>query len=81
MIIVQEQAFDVGAQLALMKGRRTDIGGTALFVGSVRDLSDGHQVSQMTLEHYPGMTEAELRQELLWKISWARSTSCFWAGS
>jgi molybdopterin synthase catalytic subunit len=60
MIIVQEQPFDVGAELARLKTGRTNIGGTAIFVGSVRDLSEGAQVSAMTLEHYPGMTEKAL---------------------
>jgi molybdopterin synthase catalytic subunit len=60
MIKVQQAAFDVGAELAALKAGRTDIGGTAIFVGSVRDLSDGAQVSSMTLEHYPGMTEKAL---------------------
>jgi molybdopterin synthase catalytic subunit len=60
MIKVQQAAFDVGAELAALKAGRTNIGGTAIFVGSVRDLSDGAQVSSMTLEHYPGMTEKAL---------------------
>jgi molybdopterin synthase catalytic subunit len=60
MIIVQEKSFDVGVELARLKGDRTDIGGTAVFVGSVRDLSDGTQILAMTLEHYPGMTEKAL---------------------
>jgi len=60
MIKVQSEPFDVGAELAALKAARTDIGGFALFVGSVRDLSGGKDVSAMTLEHYPGMTEAAL---------------------
>ncbi len=44
MIRVQEQPFDAGAELAALRKGRIDIGGFALFVGSVRDLSDG-QVS------------------------------------
>ena len=60
MIIVQEQAFDVGQEYVRLKARRTDIGATAMFVGSVRDVSDGQSVSTMTLEHYPGMTERAL---------------------
>ncbi|MBG1233479.1 molybdenum cofactor biosynthesis protein MoaE [Aestuariivirga litoralis] len=62
MIKVQTEAFDVGAELAALKGHRTDIGGFALFVGSVRDLSGGKDVTAMTLEHYPGMTEAALAE-------------------
>lgn len=33
-----------------------------MFVGTVRDMSDGTGVSAMTLEHYPGMTEQALRE-------------------
>ena len=60
MIKVQQESFDVGAEFAKLKGQRTDIGGTAIFVGSVRDISLGTDVSSMTLEHYPGMTEKAL---------------------
>ncbi len=62
MIKVQLQSFDVGAEYAAVKARRKDVGGFALFVGSVRDRSDGNEVSTMTLEHYPGMTEAALAE-------------------
>ena len=74
MIIVQEQAFDVGREYARMKVGHTDIGATAMFVGTVRDVSDGNSVSDMTLEHYPGMTEKaltdiELEARGRWPIS------------
>ena len=62
MIKVQSQPFDVGAEYAALKASRKDVGGFALFVGSVRDLSGGADVSAMTLEHYPGMTEAALAE-------------------
>jgi len=32
-------------------------GATASFVGTMRDLNEGDEVTAMTLEHYPGMTE------------------------
>ena len=54
MIKVQAQQFDVGHELAVLKASRTDSGAYALFVGSVRD------AESLTLEHYPGMTEALL---------------------
>ena len=60
MIRVQEQPFDAAAELAALKAGRTDIGGTVMFLGSVRDLSEGSDVRAMTLEHYPGMTEKAL---------------------
>ena len=62
MIKVQLQPFDVGAEYAALKAWRKDVGGIALFVGSVRDVSGGDEVSAMTLEHYPGMTEAALAE-------------------
>ena len=62
MIRVQEQPFDAGAELAALKAGRTDIGGTVMFLGTVRDLSEGAEVRAMTLEHYPGMTEKALEE-------------------
>ena len=35
-------------------------GATAVFVGTMRDVSQGARVTAMTLEHYPGMTEKQL---------------------
>jgi len=35
-------------------------GATASFVGTMRDFNQGDDVSSMTLEHYPGMTESYL---------------------
>ena len=35
-------------------------GATACFVGTMRDFNEGDSVRAMTLEHYPGMTEAHL---------------------
>jgi len=61
MIRVQAEAFDVAAELARIKGGRTDIGGTVIFVGTVRDLNDGKKITDLTLEHYPGMTEKALQ--------------------
>jgi molybdopterin synthase catalytic subunit len=61
MIRVQEQAFDVGAELAAVSAGRTDIGAVASFVGFVRDMADA-PITAMTLEHYPGMTEKKLAE-------------------
>lgn len=62
MIRVQSEPFDAGAELARLKSGNHDIGGTVMFLGSVRDMSEGRSVSSMTLEHYPGMTEAALAE-------------------
>jgi molybdopterin synthase catalytic subunit len=48
-ISVQPQDFDLGAEVKAISGDPR-IGAVASFVGLVRDV-------EMTLEHYPGMTE------------------------
>lgn len=58
MIRVQEEDFDVGAEIAALRSGRTDIGAVVSFTGTVRDQAGA--VAEMTLEHYPGMTEKEL---------------------
>jgi molybdopterin synthase catalytic subunit len=57
MIRVQSEPFDVGAEYVAFKGKRTETGGYALFVGSVR--GEG-EIATLTLEHYPGMTQDAL---------------------
>ena len=62
-VSVQEADFDVGAETAALSAGRLDVGAVATFVGLVRadKLSGaGSEVSAMTLEHYPGMTEKSL---------------------
>lgn len=39
----------------------TNFGATATFVGTMRDLNEGDEVLEMTLEHYPAMTEKQLQ--------------------
>ncbi|MGD9501172.1 MAG: molybdenum cofactor biosynthesis protein MoaE, partial [Methyloceanibacter sp.] len=58
MIRVQSEDFDIAAEIARLRAGRSDIGAIVTFTGTVRD-RDG-AVASMTLEHYPGMTEAEL---------------------
>lgn len=60
MIKVQEQDFDIGAELASLTDGNTSVGGLGCFVGLVRDMANEEQISSMTLEHYPGMTEKQL---------------------
>jgi molybdopterin synthase catalytic subunit len=59
---VQEDPFDVGAELALLTNARVDIGGVVSFVGYVRGESAAGPLCAMTLEHYPGMTERMLAE-------------------
>ncbi|HRO61413.1 MAG TPA: molybdopterin synthase catalytic subunit MoaE [Burkholderiaceae bacterium] len=57
---VQQEDFDVGAEIAALRAGDRRIGAIASFVGTVRDLNEGQGVAAMTLEHYPGMTERAL---------------------
>jgi len=59
---IQEQDFDVSSELAALRAGDTRVGAVATFTGLVRDLNDAAQVSTLTLEHYPGMTEKALAQ-------------------
>ena len=59
-IRVQMHDFDIGAELAALRAQDARVGAVASFVGIVRDINDDARVSQMTLEHYPGMTEKAL---------------------
>ena len=61
MIRVQEHDFDPGRELEALSKDNTAIGGVCSFIGLVRDFADGEGVSSMTLEHYPGMTEKQLK--------------------
>jgi molybdopterin synthase catalytic subunit len=59
---VSTSDFDVSAEMAKLTKGDTGIGGLALFVGKVRGEVQGEPLVSMTLEHYPGMTEAELER-------------------
>ena len=61
---VQTGDFDAGAEMAAMRRGNPKIGAIASFVGVVRDLNEGADVAEMTLEHYPGMTEKALGEIL-----------------
>ena len=57
---VQTADFDVAQELAVLRAGDARIGAIVTFIGTVRDVNDDALVSQMTLEHYPGMTEKAL---------------------
>jgi len=57
---VQHDPIDVGAAFAALVAGRTDIGGVGSFIGTVRGTAQGRPITEMALEHYPGMTERAL---------------------
>ena len=56
-IRIQSDAFDVGAEIALLARDRTDVGAIVTFTGHARS-DEG--LTSLSLEHYPGMTEREI---------------------
>lgn len=76
MIRVQTEDFDLSAEVRALTAGRTDIGAIVTFTGTVRGLAGGKPITSMTLEHYPGMTEAELaRVEAEAQLRWPLQAS------
>lgn len=71
MVSVQREDFNIQAEIdALVQGHR-GIGAVVSFIGLVRDLHSGESLTNMTLEHYPGMTEKALVEiEAQARIRW-----------
>jgi len=70
---IQSADFDVSAEINALRRGNPKIGAVASFVGVVRDVNDGEAVAEMTLEHYPGMTEKAIEEIIVqakgrWKV-------------
>jgi len=64
-IVIAEQFFDPWQEVAShQRGLAASgkVGAVTVFVGTMRNINEGDQVTAMTLEHYPGMTESQLRK-------------------
>lgn len=59
---IQTADFDVSAEIAALRRGDPKVGAVASFVGVVRDVNEGGAVKEMTLEHYPGMTEKAIEE-------------------
>jgi molybdopterin synthase catalytic subunit len=57
---LQREAFDATAEAAALTHGRTDIGALVTFTGICRGAESGEPIAALTLEHYPGMAEAEI---------------------
>jgi molybdopterin synthase catalytic subunit len=62
IVKVQQDDFDVGAEISALRAGDKRVGAVASFIGTVRDVNEDTDVSTLTLEHYPGMTERSLQQ-------------------
>ncbi len=61
-IRIQNADFDTAQEIAAIGKGRTDIGAVVSFSGICRGSENGEPIAALTLEHYPGMAEAEIRR-------------------
>ncbi|MCP5418508.1 MAG: molybdopterin synthase catalytic subunit MoaE [Chromatiaceae bacterium] len=76
-ITIQTEPFDIAEIQNELRAENPKIGALVTFVGLMRDMNEGDQVSSMFLEHYPGMTEKALQlivdeAERRWDLSAVR---------
>jgi molybdopterin synthase catalytic subunit len=61
-IRIQEADFDVAQEIAALTSGRTDVGAVVSFSGLCRGDENGKPIAALTLEHYAGMAEAEIKR-------------------
>ena len=61
---LQRDPFDAAAETAKLTRGRSDIGAVVTFTGICRGVEDGEAIASLTLEHYPGMAEAEIESHV-----------------
>ena len=61
---LQREPFDAAAEAAKLTRGRTDIGAVVTFTGICRGAEAGEPIAALTLEHYPGMAEAEIERHV-----------------
>ena len=63
-IRIQHEAFDAAVEAAKLSRGRTDVGALVTFTGICRGEEAGQPIAALTLEHYPGMAEAEIERHV-----------------
>ncbi len=59
---LQREPFDAALEAALLKRGRSDVGAVVTFTGVCRGNEANEPIAALTLEHYPGMAEAEIER-------------------
>ncbi|OUR59971.1 molybdopterin synthase catalytic subunit [Colwellia sp. 39_35_sub15_T18] len=59
-ISIQTADFSLADEVALLEQDNAIDGAVVTFTGRVRNQNEGKEVTSLTLEHYPGMTEKSL---------------------
>lgn len=63
-VLLQRKPFDVAAEAAKLSRGRADVGAVVTFTGICRGDEAGEPIAALTLEHYPGMAEAEIERHV-----------------
>src|SRR5947209_18612810 len=63
-IRIQQADFDIAQEIAALSKGRTDIGAVVSFSGICRGSEGDAKIAALTLEHYPGMAEAEIKRHV-----------------
>ena len=63
-VVLQREPFDVAAEAAKLSHGRADVGAVVTFTGICRGDEAGEPIAALTLEHYPGMAEAEIERHV-----------------
>jgi len=61
---IVDRTIDTAAETAALSRGRTDIGAVVAFSGICRDTEGEEKITALTLEHYPGMAEAEIARHV-----------------
>ena len=61
---LQREPFDAATEAAKLTHGRTDVGAVVSFTGVCRGSEAGEPIAALTLEHYPGMAEAEIERHV-----------------
>ena len=61
-IRIQSEPLEPHYEVDQLRADNPAIGGVVSFIGLMRDVNQGDQVSRLFLEHYPGMTEKALEK-------------------
>jgi molybdopterin synthase catalytic subunit len=61
---LQQEPFEAAAEAARLTRGRSDVGAVVTFTGICRGDENGEPIAALTLEHYPGMAEAEITRHV-----------------
>jgi molybdopterin synthase catalytic subunit len=59
-VLIQTRDFDLATEIEALRAGDKRVGAVCSFIGTVRDRNEGSSVSELELEHYPGMTEKSI---------------------